>query len=80
MFSQFLLAFFATLNFPLCQQVWAIGEASLDSIHIVFRNRLENDPAKLILQKLDFRARFNAMLSAEVRRDHQLAFGGERST
>jgi hypothetical protein len=69
MSSQVVFAFFAMLNFPLRQQVGAVGEASLDTIHVVFRDRLQNNSAKLIFQKLDLGARLNSMFAAQLCRD-----------
>jgi hypothetical protein len=63
----FAFAFLAMLDLPLRQQIGPIGKAAHDAIHMGLRDRLQNNPAKLIFQKFNFGAGFDPVLSTEFR-------------
>jgi hypothetical protein len=73
-------AFFAMFLFPTRKQIGAIGKKAHDTVDVVLRDGLQNDPAKVILRNVNLRARLNPVFTAKLCRDHKLALRGECRT
>src|SRR5712692_8060098 len=68
------------LVFPLRQQIWPVGEAAHDAVHVVLRDGLQDNTAKLVFEKLHLGAGFNPMFAAKFGWNHKLALGCKRTT
>lgn len=66
--------------FPKGENAGTTSKAALEPINILIGYRLQNDAAKLVFEEFDSGPGLNAMFTAKLRRDDELAFGGECST
>src|SRR5271170_899149 len=74
------LAFFTMLAQPALHQIRPPGQTAPYAGDVILGDRLEDDAAKLVLEKAHLRSSFNAMLPAEFHRNDKLALGGKCST
>jgi hypothetical protein len=59
---------------PIRQDAGTIREAARQTVNVIIRYRLQDDPSKLVFEECDLGPGLNAMFAAKHRRNYKLAF------